>query len=119
MKANQQSSGLGTTNAMIMEMLGSLSEGQDLPEFDRTAESMTFRGKTATVSFDLSSASVKIFCKGQELSVYDSKYPGQCRDLDFANQLGMEAVSEMIVASSAQSERDRALVLAKIAKRPW
>lgn len=120
MKTHQQSSGhIGTTNAMIMELLGGLSEDQDLPAFNRTADAMTFHGTTATVSFDLKNASVQIYCKGQQNSVYDSQKPGQCQNMDFAEQLGMEAISEMIAASSAQSEKGRAIVLAKLAKRPW
>lgn len=120
MKTHQQSSGhLGTTNAMIMGLLGGLSEDQDLPAFNRTAEAITFHGKTATVSFDLTNASVQIYCKGQKNSVYDSKKPGQCQDIDFADQLGMEAISEMIAASSAQSEKERARMLVKVANRPY
>lgn len=90
-----------------------------MPAFKRTEEAMTFHGKTATVSFDLKNASVQIYCKGQQNSVYDSQKPGQCQNIDFAEQLGMEAVSEMRAASSAQSEKGRAAVLAKLAKRPW
>lgn len=119
MKTNQQTCDLGTTNALIIELLCGLSVDQDLSQFSRTAEAMSFSGKTAKVSFDLTNASVQIYCKGQEISVYDSKVPGQCRDIEFADKLGMEAVAEMIAATREQSEQERALVLAKIAKRPW
>lgn len=120
MKPNQHSSGqIGKTDAMIMELLGGLCETQDLPAFKRTAEAMIFDGTTASVVLSLQDASVKIYCKGQEESVYESSRPSLCKSIEFADQLGMEAVSEMIVAASEQSEKGRALVLAKIANRPW
>ena len=101
MKTHQQSSGhIGSTNAMIMELLGGLSEDQDLPAFNRTAEAMTFHGKTATVSFDLKNASVQIYCKGQKTSVYDSKNPKQFQNIYFDEKLGMESIYEMIDATS-------------------
>lgn len=106
-------------NALIMDLLGSFSAGDSVPAFENRPEALVYRGSTATVIMDKTNASVRVFCRGQEISVYDSLHPEDCKNPQFADELGKEAMAEMTRDLHCQITLERKRMVSKIARRPY
>lgn len=106
-------------SAILVDMLCTLGWGGAVPGYEDRTDAFAYKGSTATVEMDKNNGSIRLFCRGQEISVYDSQHPEACSNPDFVDDLLAEVRGEMRKALVIQVEADRQFMLARRAKRPF
>jgi hypothetical protein len=104
-------------NAVLVDLLCTLGWGSAVPGYEDRTDAFTYKGSTATVEMDKNNGAIRLFCRGQEISVYDSQHPEACKNPDFVDDLVMEVKGEMRKALVVQIESERQFMLARRAKR--
>ncbi|WP_338924292.1 hypothetical protein V0M98_32285 (plasmid) [Pseudomonas silesiensis] len=105
-------------NAILMDLLCTLGMGPAVPGYEDRQDAFSYQGSTATVEMDKSNGAIRLFCRGQEISVYDSKHPEACSNPAFVGDLVTEVRADMHKALVIQVEEDRKFMLARRAKKP-
>jgi hypothetical protein len=106
-------------NAILVDLLCTLGWGGAVPGYEDRADAFAYKGSTATVEMDKNNGSIRLFCRGQAISVYDSQHPEACNNPAFVDDLVTEVGGEMRKALVTQIEADRQYMLSRRAKRPF
>lgn len=101
---------------LLGEILGELSETSD-GRFQNRPDAFVFQGQAGTVKIDKSKGSMILSDEAHNM-VYDSASPfgyDRARVSAIEDQL----LAEMIELRRSQADRDRQMMIAKLAKRPF
>jgi hypothetical protein len=108
---------VSVNNAILVDLLCTLGWGGAVPGYEDRTDAFAYKGSTATVEMDKNNGSIRLFCRGQEISVYDSQHPEACSNPAFVDDLVTEVRGEMRKALVGQIEADRQFVRARRAKK--
>lgn len=104
---------IGTT---LWEVIGNLSETSD-GRFQDRPDAFVFQGKAGTAKIDKSNGVISLLDETHHLR-YDSASP-LAHDRAQATALEALLLAEMIELQRSQADRDRELMLKKLALRPF
>ena len=100
----------------LWELMGELSETSD-GRFQDRPDAFVFQGQAGTAKIDKSTGSITLTDGAHHLR-YDSASP-LAHDRAQATELEAQLLAEMIELRKSQADRDRKLMLKKLALRPF